>query len=92
MDLFNTKALAAANMRIAALEREITHVQSDRDMFAHNLRSMDDSIFAMTQCQNWDQMRPHFLNLQGRMEARRKNESDRINSIIFNELARTNAR
>jgi hypothetical protein len=86
MDLFNTKALAAANSRCAALEREITHLQSDRDMMAHNIRQMDDLIFAMSQCSDWNQMRPHFLALQGRMEARRQRESDRIQSVIFNEL------
>ena len=89
MDLFNAKALAAANSRIAALEREITQLTSDRDVLAHNVREMDNSIFAMSQCGDWNQMRPHFHNLQARMESRRQRESDRINSVIFSELIRS---
>lgn len=91
MDLFNTKALATANARIAGLEREITHIANDRDIMAHNIRTMDDLIFAMAQCSDWTQMRPHFQMLQARMEARRQHESDRIQSVIFGELTRNNA-
>lgn len=89
MDLFNTKALAATNARIAGLEQEILHLKSDRDSLAHNIREMDTLIFTMSQCSNWNQMQPYYQALQGRMEARRQRESDRIQSIIFDELNAT---
>lgn len=89
MDLFNAKALAAAESRCAALEREITQLTGDRNMLATNLRNMDDKIFAMSSLQSYDSMRPLIGDLVRMMEARRQRESDRINSIIHSELNRS---
>lgn len=88
MDLFNAKALAAAESRCAALEREIAQLTSDRDILATNLRKMDDKIFAMSSMTSYDSMRPLIGDLVRMMEARRQHESDRINSIIHSELNR----
>jgi hypothetical protein len=86
MDLFNAKALAAAQSRCAALERELTQVKLDLFMCKSAIRRMDDAIFSISQCTDFTTMRPHVQLLVSQMEHRRQAESNRITSIINEEL------
>lgn len=86
MDLFNAKALAAAESRCAALERELGTVQGDLAIFKFLVRDMDTTLFKIAQCSNYTSMQPYIAELTKGMEHRRRSESDRINSIILSEL------
>lgn len=58
---------------------------------AHLLRTiqqMDNIIFSMGQCTDWDSMRSHFNQLHEQMTARKVAESNRIGAIIESELIR----
>lgn len=86
MDLFNAKALAAFESRCAALERELCQAQGDLAIFKFLVRDMDTTLFKVSQCTDWNSIRPYIAELTQGMEHRRKGESDRINSIIHTEL------
>lgn len=58
---------------------------------ADDIRNMDHLIFKMSQCTNWIQMQPFYLELAEGMEARKRNESNRINNILRKELIKTYA-
>jgi len=86
MDVFNAKALAAANSRCAALERELTATKANQAILAMALRKMDELAYQISQSSSADQMRPHIAELVLNSEHRRKSESDRIASVIHTEL------
>lgn len=53
---------------------------------ADEIREMDTLIWQMSQCMSWEAMRQYFVQLQVKMERRRKAESDRIDEIMRQEL------
>lgn len=50
------------------------------------IRSIDETIYIVSQCTNYEAMRPHIAKLIAGAQARRKAESDRINNLIDKEL------
>lgn len=92
MDLFNTKALADANQRILALECKLSQTQDDLALFKYALRKMDETTTQLSQIANANNCNLSIGKLIGELvkqsEHRRKSESDRINALITNELAR----
>lgn len=50
------------------------------------IRNMDTLVFQMSQKTSWAEQQPYFAQLQAGMEKRRRQESDRINSILQTEL------
>ena len=92
MDLFNAKALAASESRSAALERELEQRNNDIALLRQALRSMDEIVVKLQQTANSHNSSPEIGRTIGKLveltEHRRKTESDRINAIIYTELAR----
>ena len=85
MDFFNAKALAAAESRCAALERQLAKAESDIALLRLTIHKMDDALFNISQKTDYQQARPFIAELMKEMEHRRKIESDRISSIIYSE-------
>lgn len=56
------------------------------DFLIREIRKTDDIIFSISQCTNWVSMRPRVAQLTDQMTARKVAESNRINSLITNEL------
>ena len=83
MDLFNAKALAASEARCAALERELDNLHESNRLLITQLRRMDEHVYAITQ--NQDSNR-HMKALVVDTEHRRRQESDRIGSMMLGEL------
>lgn len=93
MDLFGKK-------RIAQLEREINNLtamvknqtndinrlEASELRLMGQIRDMDTLIFQMSQCSDWLSMRPYFNQLQEPMERRRKDESNRIQTLLIPEM------
>lgn len=50
------------------------------------IRQMDQKIFRMSQCSNWDSMRPIFLELLADTNLRMADESRRIQTLLIPEI------
>lgn len=59
------------------------------EYLVRTIRNMDEQIFKMSQCTDWNQMRPNFANLSEGMTVRKRQESDRIGEILQPELMKT---
>lgn len=53
------------------------------------IRDTDQIIFSISQCTNWESMRPRVAQLTDQMTARKVAESNRINDLISGELRST---
>ena len=53
---------------------------------ADTIRAIDQLVYQMGQCSDWNSMLPHFNKLQAASESRQRAESDRIGSIMRSEL------
>jgi hypothetical protein len=73
----------------AAHTTEENALRNQVEYLVRTIRQMDDQIFAMSQCADFNQMRPHFLTLSDGMTARKVAESNRIADILRPQLIET---
>jgi len=102
-DLFGRKRIVELEQANANLNRrlsewedqwkernsESTALRNQVEYLVRTIRQMDDQIFAMSQCTDWNAMRPYFLHLSDAMTARKVAESNRIGDIMRQELIDT---
>jgi hypothetical protein len=93
-DLIDT--VADQRQHIEKLQREsaefapqLRAAHNQIEYLVRTIRQMDDQIFAMSQCTDFNQMRPHFLTLSDGMTARKVAESNRIADILRPQLIET---
>ena len=68
--------------QLAAKENQITYLLRD-------IRRTDDIIFSISQCTEWNSMRPRIAQLTDQMMTRKTIESNRINDLVVGELNNT---
>lgn len=92
------KANANLNRRLEQSERDMDPIRREATAKANQvtflvrtIRDMDEQIFKMSQCTDWNQMRPNFGNLLEGMLVRKRTESDRINDLLQGEIVKSYA-
>lgn len=80
------KEILALTTMIADLRQQLYNKDNQVTYLIKTIREMDDILFSISQCTNWESMRPRIATLTDQMTARKVTESRRINSIITNEL------
>lgn len=68
---------------------EEASLRNQLEYLVRTIRDMDDQIFRMSQCGDWNSMRPMFNKLQDGMTHRKVAESNRINDVLRTELIST---
>lgn len=85
MDLTGRKQRALENV-IKAQAATIKKLEASELALMGQIREMDQLIFSMSQCTDWDQMRPLFQKLNAPVNARMRLESDRIKTLLIPEM------
>lgn len=67
-------------------EAKITALEASELKLIGQIRDMDQAIFQMAQCSSFEQMRPHFIELQQAANTRMRLESDRIKTVLIPEM------
>jgi len=105
MDLFNQRKLAqlredlaeadetnsAVQARITSLEAKTRALANQVEYLVRTIRQTDDIIFSISQCVDWESMRPRVAQLTDQMTARKVAESNRIGDLLRGELIETYA-
>jgi hypothetical protein len=73
----------STNEELLARNRAQEHIIQE---LADDIRSMDQLIYNMSQCLDWDDMKEHFHELRSMQQVRQELESNRINNILNQEL------
>ncbi len=69
--------------------RELSALRNQVDYLVRTIRQIDDKLFSISQCTNWESMRPRINSLVEDMTARKVAESKRINDLVADELRKT---
>jgi len=69
-----------------SLEDQLHTAQNQVEYLIRTIRQTDDIIFSISQCTNWESMRPRVAQLTDQMTARKVAESNRITSLVTEEL------
>jgi chromosome segregation ATPase len=72
--------------RWADHEREARGLRTQVEYLVRTIRQTDDIIFSISQHTSWEAMRPRFAQLVDQMTARKVAESNRINSVVQQEI------
>lgn len=75
--------------KIAKLEADILSREAQITAMAKTIRDQDQLIFQMSQMPDWPTMRPIFAKLCEVVNARMRNESDRIRDLMIPEIKKT---
>lgn len=101
MDLFNRKRVARLEAALAhekelysrallehrsTTERRIAALEASELKLMGTIREMDQAIYRMSQCPDWERMRPIFAELNDLTQRRMIAESDRIKSVLIPEM------
>src|SRR5689334_4120857 len=103
MDLFGKKRIRQLEEALADKDRLLTIQQTgwreceeklkaaknQIEYLVRTIRQTDDIIFSISQCTNWESMRPRVAQLTDQMTARKVAESNRIGDILRQELIDT---
>ncbi len=90
-DLREDNAYLKQELIVAHSGRELA-VKEWRDQrnkieyLVRTIRDIDEQIFKMSQLSSWEDMRPHFTDLNEGMITRKRTESDRISEVLRPEL------
>lgn len=82
----NARKISELSQEINRLHTKLLKERAKITSLLKTIREMDDQIFRISQCQSFDQIRPHLNNLAEGMMIRKRIESDRISDLIVKEL------
>lgn len=71
---------------IEAQRGTIAKLEASELALMGKIRDMDTTIFSMSHCDSWEQMRPYFQSLLADTIARRTDESNRIANLLIPEM------
>lgn len=77
------------NNHIAIIKNQtndINRLEASELQLMVQIRETDQLIFQMSQCTDWNQMRPLFLKLKAPVDRRMNLESDRIKTLLIPEM------
>jgi hypothetical protein len=93
MDLFGRRRIAQLEESLAqkddeytALASQLRAAQNQVEYLIRTIRQTDDIIFSISQCTNWESMRPRVAQLTDQMTARKVAESNRITQLVTEEI------
>jgi leucyl aminopeptidase (aminopeptidase T) len=80
------ESLAQKDDEYTALAGQLRAAQNQVEYLVRTIRQTDDIIFSISQCTNWESMRPRVAQLTDQMTARKVAESNRITELVTNEI------
>jgi hypothetical protein len=100
MDIFGRKRIAELKKANANLNRRLGEwedqwkernaenigLRNQVEYLVRTIRQTDDIIFSISQCTNWESMRPRVAQLTDQMTARKVAESNRVNQLVIEEI------
>jgi hypothetical protein len=85
----HNRIVAELSAKINLLERERNDQSLSQTNLAGTIRNIDQRIFQMSQCTDWESMRLIFNQLQHDCAARQRAESEFIANVTIRQLKET---